>query len=267
MDASRRQRVVAPGAVVGRHSCAGPISSTLGREQLRRRRAVSPKLSARATTSSPAAAYRYVEDARPAATSRCRSTRRPSTPSSPTCSSRTRSRCTGACTLTLGSKLEHDTLSGWGLQPTARAHVGAGAASPSLDGGVAGAADAVADRSARSASTSSCIPGPGLPIVVGIVGNPDYQAEALARRRSRVPARARRRCVGRRDGVPRPLQRAADARAARAGLRAVAGPPHLFVATRLENRLQRRHHRRRDRRAARAGAGLAAGRVVFDASA
>ena len=54
-------------------------------------------------------------------------------------------------------------------------------------------------------------PARALPIVIGIVGNPDYQAEELQDVGSGVPARARLDAVGRRDGVPRPLQRAADA--------------------------------------------------------
>jgi iron complex outermembrane receptor protein len=79
--------------------------------------------------------------------------------------------------LSLGSKFEHDTLSGWGLQPTARLMW---APAPNHHLWLA------ASRALRTPSLADvfvtvraiAIPGP-LTTVIGTVGNPDYKAEAL----------------------------------------------------------------------------------------
>ncbi len=81
--------------------------------------------------------------------------------------------------LTLGAKVEHETLSGWGLQPTARMvwnfstreHVWAAVSR-------ARRTPARADRGLRVNAAS--FPGPaGLPIVIALMGNPEYETEKL----------------------------------------------------------------------------------------
>jgi iron complex outermembrane receptor protein len=79
--------------------------------------------------------------------------------------------------LSLGSKFEHDTLSGWGLQPTARLMW---APAPNHHLWLA------ASRALRTPSLADvsvtvraiAIPGP-LTTVIGTVANPDYEAEVL----------------------------------------------------------------------------------------
>jgi len=139
--------------------------------------------------------------------------------------------------VTLGSKLEHDTFSGWGLQPTARLmwapakrhHIWA-AASRALR------TPTLSDRSLRINVVG--IPDPRLPIVIGIVGNADYQAEELVDAETgyrlelgttlSVDVTAFR---GHYKGLPthEPLAPVFEA---------APGPPHLFIASRLENRLR-----------------------------
>jgi iron complex outermembrane receptor protein len=139
--------------------------------------------------------------------------------------------------LTLGSKLEHDTFSGWGLQPTARLmwaparrhHVWL-AASRALR------TPTLSDRALRINVAS--IADPRLPIVVGIVGNADYRAEELNDAEAgyrfelgetlSVDLTAFR---GHYNGLPthEPLAPVFET---------APGPPHLFVASRLENRRQ-----------------------------
>jgi len=81
-------------------------------------------------------------------------------------------------TLTLGSKAEHDSVAGWNVQPTARAlwtlkqsqHLWAAMSR------------ALRSPSAYDLGVRAQIPGPpagGLPTVVAISGNPDYQTEKL----------------------------------------------------------------------------------------
>ncbi len=81
--------------------------------------------------------------------------------------------------LTLGGKVEHETFSGWGVQPTARAlwalgqreHLWAAASR-------ARRTPARADRGLHVNITS--FPGPmGLPIVIQLLGNPAYRTETL----------------------------------------------------------------------------------------
>ncbi|PYR00225.1 MAG: hypothetical protein DMF96_04065 [Acidobacteria bacterium] len=80
--------------------------------------------------------------------------------------------------LTLGAKLEHDAIAGWGLQPTARMmwdpsprhHVWA-AASRALR------TPSRLDLSARA--NVAAIAARPLPILIGVLGNPDYQTEEL----------------------------------------------------------------------------------------
>jgi iron complex outermembrane receptor protein len=138
--------------------------------------------------------------------------------------------------LTLGSKIEHEEASGWGLQPTARLmwspaprhHLWMGASralrTPSLS-----------DTHIRF--NAMVLPG-DLPLVVGIVGNPDYQAETFgdieAGYRLQIGALASVDLTtfrGRYAGLPthEPLPPV---------FVGAPGPPHLFAGARVENRLQ-----------------------------
>jgi iron complex outermembrane receptor protein len=139
--------------------------------------------------------------------------------------------------LTLGSKLEHDTFSGWGLQPSARVMWAPGKRHHVW---------LAASRALRTPSATElglrlnalALPGDGLPIVAGVVGNPQYQAEvfhdveagyrlALGSTAS-VDVTTFRGRYGRlptREPLPPVFE-------------SVPAPPHLFVPTRFENRLQ-----------------------------
>ena len=98
--------------------------------------------------------------------------------STPSC--RTRSRWDKGSELTLGAKVERDTYAGWGLQPTARVmwalvpkrqHVWA-AVSRALH------TPSLGDVSGRY-NYASFVGQGGLPVVVGALGNPDYQSEQV----------------------------------------------------------------------------------------
>ncbi len=81
--------------------------------------------------------------------------------------------------VTLGSKFEHDSATAWGVQPTARAlcrlvperHHVWGAASRALR------TPSIADRALKQYAPGGMAM--GLPVVTGIVGNPDYETEVL----------------------------------------------------------------------------------------
>jgi iron complex outermembrane receptor protein len=83
-----------------------------------------------------------------------------------------------AVTLTVGSKIEHDTNAGWGLLPSARVMWLPSAAQRAW---------AAVSRARRTPSASDrtlrinlgVFDGPGIPILAGFVGNPDYQVETL----------------------------------------------------------------------------------------
>ena len=139
--------------------------------------------------------------------------------------------------LNLGAKLEHDAIAGWGLQPTARMmwdpsprhHVWA-AASRALR------TPSRLDLSARA--NVAAIAARPLPILIGVLGNPDYQTEEL------LDAEAGYRIdLGSRVSVD-----VATFRGHYTGLttnepqapviEATPGPPHLLIATRFENHLQ-----------------------------
>ena len=82
--------------------------------------------------------------------------------------------------LTLGAKVERDTYAGWGLQPTARVmwsivpkrHSAWAAVSRALR------TPSLGDLSGRY-NFASFIGQGGLPVVVGAIGNPDYQSEEV----------------------------------------------------------------------------------------
>jgi iron complex outermembrane receptor protein len=81
-------------------------------------------------------------------------------------------------TLTLGSKAERDSIAGWNVQPTARAMWTIGQSQHLW----AAAARALRAPSAYDVGVRAQIAGPsagGLPTVVAISGNPDYQTEKL----------------------------------------------------------------------------------------
>jgi iron complex outermembrane receptor protein len=139
--------------------------------------------------------------------------------------------------LTLGTKLEHETFSGWGLQPNVRLmwtpanrqHIWMGASralrTPSL-------ADLVLRLNAV------VVPGEPVPIIIGALGNPQYRAEEL------LEAEAGYRLEigsavffdvtafrGHYNGLPtsEPLAPVFET---------TPGPPHVFLASRLQNLLQ-----------------------------
>jgi iron complex outermembrane receptor protein len=139
--------------------------------------------------------------------------------------------------VTLGSKLEHDTFAGWGLQPTARLMW---APAPRHHVWFA------ASRALRTPSQSDLalrvnavvVPGERAPMVIGVVGNPNYRAEEFKDVEAgyrlelgsvlSVDVTAFR---GHYTGLPtsEPLAPVFET---------TPGPPHLFVGSRLENRRQ-----------------------------
>jgi len=78
--------------------------------------------------------------------------------------------------LTLGSKIEHDTLGGWGLLPSARL-MWEGSPSQRVWTAVSRArrTPSLSDRDVRI--NLGVLPGPGLPIVYGFKSNPAYRSE------------------------------------------------------------------------------------------
>ena len=125
LDAPLRQRRVAPGADLGRTSCAGPISSARTRTPSTPTRSIT-RLWARGTTWSPAAAiasststtgqnFAVAFDA-----ARCADLRRR------TCSSQDEIALPRRLQLTLGTKLEHESRSGREPAADRAADVGAG---------------------------------------------------------------------------------------------------------------------------------------------
>jgi iron complex outermembrane recepter protein len=142
----------------------------------------------------------------------------------------------GRLHLTLGTKLEHEPRSGWGLQPTARLmwspvprqHLWAGASR-------ALRTPALADTLVRV--NAIVLPGEP-PVVVAFEGNPDYQAETFhdmeAGYRLQIGSVASFDVTtfrGRYSGLPtrEPLPPV---------FVTTAGPPHVVISTRTENRLQ-----------------------------
>ncbi len=86
----------------------------------------------------------------------------------------------GKVRVTVGSKVEHELVTGWSVQPTARAIWDVVPGQQHLWGAVSRAirTPSAADLSIRV--NLSSMPGPnGLPLVVGLVGNPDYHPEEL----------------------------------------------------------------------------------------
>jgi iron complex outermembrane recepter protein len=141
----------------------------------------------------------------------------------------------GRLHLTLGSKIEHEPISGWGLQPTGRLMWSASANHHVW---------IAASRALRTPSLTDALirfnavvlPG-DLPTVVGVVGNAGYKAETLqdveAGYRFQIASAASIDITtfrGHYGGLPtnEPLGVVFEA---------TPDPPHLFVVSRLENRL------------------------------
>jgi len=139
--------------------------------------------------------------------------------------------------LTLGTKLEHDTFAGWGLQPTARLmwtpatrhHVWIGTSralrTPRL-----------ADLMVRV--NAVVVPGGQGPTIIGTLGNPQYEAEELFETEAGYRLEIGSSVFfdvtafrGHYNGLPtsEPLAPVFET---------TPGPPHVFVATRLQNLLQ-----------------------------
>jgi iron complex outermembrane recepter protein len=142
----------------------------------------------------------------------------------------------GRMQLTLGTKAEHESLSGSSLQPTARLMWAPGPHHVWIAASRALRTPSLSDLGVRL--NAAVIQGEGLPIVVGLLGNPDYQPETLRdveagyrvdlRGSASVDVTAFR---GRYTGLPtfEPLAPAFETTPA---------PPHLFIGARQENRLR-----------------------------
>jgi iron complex outermembrane receptor protein len=138
--------------------------------------------------------------------------------------------------LTVGSKLEHDTFAGWGLQPTVRLMWAPGQRHHLW---------AAASRALRTPSMNDLslrfraivVPGEGAPMVIGAVGNPDFKPEAFhdveAGYRLDLGAKASLDVTifrGRYTRLPtsEPLPPVFET---------TPGPPHVFIATQFQNLL------------------------------
>lgn len=85
---------------------------------------------------------------------------------------------TSTVNLTIGSKLEHDTLGGWGLLPSARV-IWEPAARQHLWAGVSRARRTPALTDLDLRVNRVVVPGAPLPVAYGFSGNPSYEAEVL----------------------------------------------------------------------------------------
>jgi iron complex outermembrane receptor protein len=77
----------------------------------------------------------------------------------------------------VGAKVEHDSAGGFGIQPTARAILGVGR--HRLWTSVSRVLRTPSEYDLGQRINVAVIPGPGLPIVIGSLGNPDYHVEEL----------------------------------------------------------------------------------------
>ena len=139
--------------------------------------------------------------------------------------------------LTLGARLEHDAFAAWGLEPTTRMM---------WDPSPRHRVWAAASRALRTPSrlnlaarvNVAAVPARPVPILIGIIGNPDYQTEelldteagyrlVLGSKASFDVATFRGHYTGLTTNEPQtPV------------FETTPGPPHLFIATRFENQLQ-----------------------------
>jgi iron complex outermembrane recepter protein len=139
--------------------------------------------------------------------------------------------------VTIGSKLEHDTFAGWGLQPTARV-MWDPARRQHLWASVSRALRTPSNKELSIRLNVAVVPGERSPIVIGFLGNPDYKNEELLDTEAGYRLEL---------GSTVSLDVAAF-RGHYKGLttneplapvfETTPGPPHLFIAKRYENRLQ-----------------------------
>jgi iron complex outermembrane receptor protein len=138
--------------------------------------------------------------------------------------------------LTLGTKLEHEPRAGWGLQPTARL-MWSPAPRHHLWMGASRALRTPSPTDTSVRVNAIVLPGE-LPMVIGIVGNPDYKAEAFHDieggyrvQIGQVASVDVTTFRGHYTGLPTndPLTPVFEA---------TPGPPHIFVGARLDNHLQ-----------------------------
>jgi iron complex outermembrane receptor protein len=139
--------------------------------------------------------------------------------------------------LTLGSKLEHDSFSGWGLQPTARVMWAPGTRHHLW---------LAASRALRTPSATDlglrlnvlAIPGDGLPIVAGVVGNPEYQAEAFHDTEAGYRLALGSTAVVDLTAFRGHYSRLSTTEPLPPVFEAAPAPAHLLIPARFENRLQ-----------------------------
>jgi iron complex outermembrane receptor protein len=141
--------------------------------------------------------------------------------------------------LTLGSKVERDTIAGWGIEPTVRLIMQLGTHNQQhLWGGVSRARRTPSVGELSQRINYAAFPGPnGLPIVLGLTGNPDYQAEHLVSAEGGYRLDIGSHTAfdvavfhGHYTGLPtnEPMAPVFET---------TPGPPHLFIGTRAENLL------------------------------
>jgi iron complex outermembrane receptor protein len=138
--------------------------------------------------------------------------------------------------LVVGSKLEHETFTGWGVSPTVRVMWAPGQRHHLW---------AAASRALRTPALSDLflrfkaivVPGEGAPMVIGAVGNPDFKAEAL-----HDVEGGYRLALGANASVDVTVFRGRYSRLPTSEplapvFEATPGPPHVFVATQFQNLL------------------------------
>ena len=137
---------------------------------------------------------------------------------------------------TLGSKLEHESRSGGSVQPTARLMWAPGRNHVWIAASRALRTPALSDQRLRL--NSAVLQGDGLPIVVGLLGNPDYQPEEFrdveGGYRVQLGADASVDVTafrGRYTGLPTYEPQAPV-------FETIPGPPHLFVGALQQNGLR-----------------------------
>lgn len=140
--------------------------------------------------------------------------------------------------VTLGSKVEHELVTGWSVQPTARAIWDVVPGQQHVWGAVSRAIRTPSAADLQIRVNFASIPGPGgMPIVLGVLGNPEYRPEEFvdveAGYRVGIGSKAAFDVTAFRGGY-RHLQTAEPADPV---FEASPAPAHLFIATRFGNRL------------------------------
>ena len=141
--------------------------------------------------------------------------------------------------VTLGGKVERDTFAGWGLQPTARVMWTLVPKQQHLWAAISRAlhTPSLGDVSGRY-NFASFIGQGGLPVVVGALGNPDYQPEEILN--AETGYRLEIGSVASIDvtAFVGELRQAEDQRAAGAADGIYAGPAHLLIPVQFGNLLE-----------------------------